>query len=166
MTTFCDGRRSRRDLRFVFFINHKTCLHGADDMARNLSGIVMFILMTLTAVPAQAGEANNISEYVEGYNWLQQADWLADAQVTYEACGWGPISLIPTLTELTRDDRRSPALRIELVRRFDRALTERRRVEAFLLAFGHPARSRPRGLYDAQGCSETTRQMIEDIRGR
>lgn len=135
-------------------------------MSKLIILLVVGGIWTLTAVPAQAGEANNISEYVEGYNWLQQADWLADAQVTYEACGWGPISLIPALTELTRDDRRSPALRIELVRRFDRALTERRRVEAFLLALGHPARSRPRGLYDAQGCSETTRQMIEDIRGR
>jgi hypothetical protein len=65
-----------------------------------------------------------------------------------------------------RDDRRSLALRIELVRRFDAALLERRRVEAFLMAFGHPARRRARGLYDAQGCSETTRQMIEDMRGR
>lgn len=139
-------------------------------MTRNLSGIVMFTLMTLAAVPTQAKgtaeEAIDILEYVEGYNWLQQADWLADAQVTYEACGWGPISLIPALTELMRDDRRSAALRIELVRRFDAALLERRRVEAFLLAFGLPARSRARGLYDAQGCSEKTRQMIEDMRGR
>lgn len=135
-------------------------------MMRKLLGALAMVWIALTATAAQAEWRSGISDYVEGYRWLQQAEWLAHAQVTYEACGWGRISLAPEFLDASRDDWVRVKLWDEFTRRFDEALRERRRLEAYLMTFGQPAPARTQGMFATGGCADSVKREIEGMQAR
>lgn len=135
-------------------------------MAKFKSMIAAGTLLALTTTAVRAERPLAISEYVEGYRWLQQAEWLADAEVTYAACGWGRISLAPDRMEATTGDGLTVRQREAFLRRYDAALRERLRLEVILSASGQPAHARTRGIFATGGCADSVKREIEALRPR